>query len=270
MQVASRHCTWIPDEPGTAVEISLDSFTGLYIRFCLGLFEGKDAFVSWGDGCCEDIASGSLEADVEHTYAKEGAYKVVFRRIRHVGLRRSYGNKYQYDYDVAILSVVDSSGLVAEIPSGAFKRATNLKEFIAPNVRSVGQQPFAYCRNLEHVRLGSVGIFYDGAFQYCSSLVRYEATGTGTAYRYVWQGCSKLQELSLGNVDAIGVAAFSATPLLKDIYISGKTAAQICGADREGMIRNATWGESFPWGANSSCRFHGTDGVVMSDGTIIA
>ena len=32
---------------------------------------------------------------------------------------------------------------------------------------------------------------------------------------------------------------------------------------------HAGYGARFPWNANSNCRFHGTDGIVRADGTVL-
>ena len=50
--------------------------------------------------------------------------------------------------------------------------------------------------------------------------------------------------------------------------IDNKTVDQIKQVASSGNIV-AGYGAKFPWGAASTCRFHGTDGIVLGNGTII-
>ena len=109
---------------------------------------------------------------------------------------------------------------------------------------------------------------YDGSFQNCTSLVDYTTVSTGICWHYVWQNCSSLAELRLGAVSQFGKNDFYGADNLTDVWISDKTVDQILGVAPTGNIAGGS-GAKFPWGANSSCRFHGTDGIVRADGTVI-
>jgi len=81
-------------------------------------------------------------------------------------------------------------------------------------------------------------------------------------------GCTSLTELKLGNVSQFATGDFENTPLLKDIWIANKTVDQIKQVASSGNII-AGYGAKFPWNACSDCRFHGTDGIVLGNGTRI-
>ena len=81
----------------------------------------------------------------------------------------------------------------------------------------------------------------------------------GKEYRY---------ELRLGAVSQFATQDFQNTPNLMDIWIDNKTVEQIKQVAPEGNIV-AGYGARFPWDANAGCRFHGTNGIVLGNGTII-
>ena len=53
-----------------------------------------------------------------------------------------------------------------------------------------------------------------------------------------------------------------------DIWISDKTIDQIQQKAPVGNIV-AGYDAKFPWNASPNCRFHGTDGIVRADGTVL-
>lgn len=53
-----------------------------------------------------------------------------------------------------------------------------------------------------------------------------------------------------------------------DIWISGKTVDQIKQVASGGNIKSG-YGATFPWSANAGCRFHGDDGIVLGNGTVV-
>ena len=61
---------------------------------------------------------------------------------------------------------------------------------------------------------------------------------------------------------------FDKCPNLMDIWIDNKTVEQIKQVASVGNII-AGYGARFPWNANPNCRFHGTNGIVLGNGTII-
>lgn len=268
MQIASKQCVWNEGGSGTVVEVEMTEATGLYLRFVYGLDRDTVAVFSWGDGTVSEIPYVSGEMYADHTYPKYGKFKIRMKNVRSIGFRTLDGQS-QYNYDAAILSLVDYSGHMTGSRSGAFKRCVNLKKFIAPNATCMGQRDFAYCTSLEEVKIGNCGIYYDGTFQYCSKLKKFETGRSWTCWSYVWEGCTSLAELKLGDVNQFATRDFSNTPLLKDIWIANKTVDQIKQVAASGNIV-AGYGARFPWGACAGCRFHGTDGIVLGNGTRIS
>ena len=253
---------------GTVVGMNFTSATGRTPSFLIR-FRGKESVtIDWGDGSPRTVvAYSSSDTYAPHTFPAYGRYEITFYNAKGIGFRPLDGYP-QYGYDDAIISVVDYSGVLEDIPSGAFKYATKLERFIAPNARWVGQRPFAYCSSLKEVRLGRVTIHYDGSFQNCTALERFETLETGQCWSYVWQGCTKLRELKLGAVTQFATQDFYNCPNLADIWISNKTIAQVKQIAPEGNIV-AGYNAKFPWNAPSGCRFHCTDGIVLANGTIV-
>lgn len=271
MDLASKVAQWAAEgKVGTHVDIELNSSTGRTLRFYVRFHAGQGGSVDWGDGSSvQTIPYASGEANyVSHTFPNFGNYTIVFRNLRGIGFRYLDGQS-QGNYDDSVLSVVDYSGRLEDAPSACFKYATRLKRFIAPNLRWMGQRSFAYCSELEEVRLGKVYIHYDGSFEHCSKLVKFSTESTGTCWSYVWMGCTALKELRLGTVKQFATLDFANTPALMDIYISGKTVAQVMQVAPEGNIV-AGYNATFPWGANGETRFHCKDGIVLGNGTRIS
>lgn len=267
MQIASRQVVWNEGGRGTVVEVEMTPETGLYIQVMFDGFANRESVVDWGDGSPRSRFTNAGHEYIKHTYPRYGRYKIVAEGIWRVGLRDLDGRP-QYSYDAAIISVVDYAGQITSSNSGGFKKAVNLVRFIAPNCRWMGQRDFAYCTKLKEVVIGKNEICYDGTYQYCSSLEKYTTESTGICWSYVWEGCTKLRELRLGAVSQFATRDFASTPNLMDIWISDKTVEQIKQVAPSGNIV-AGYGAKFPWNANAGCRFHGTNGIVLANGTII-
>lgn len=267
MQIASKQPLWNEGGSSTVLEIEMTPDTGLWIQFHFDGFSDRETVISWGDGS-KDVWTSGDRRTVQHTYPAYGKYKIRCKNIHFVGHRWLDGQA-QYAFDAAITSIVDYAGQITGNSSGAFKNCVNLKKVILPNCCWMGQRDFANCTSLEEVVLGNVYIYYDGTFQNCSSLEKFTALATGCCWSYVWQGCTKLRELKLGSVNQFATQDFQNTPLLKDIWISDRTVDQIRQVAPTGNI-NSGYGARFPWGACTDCRFHGTDGIVLGNGTRIA
>ncbi len=268
MQLASRQCLW--DDGGwTVIEVEMTRATGLRLRFVHAGVAGKPSTFAWGDGTRTTRPySASNDQYAEHTYPRYGRYVIRARGVGSIGFR-SLDGQAQQPYDAAILSLVDYSGDIRASRSGAFKKAVNLKRFVAPNVAWMGQRDFAYCTSLEEVAVGEVEIYYDGTFQNCARLSKFETKKSRICWSYVWQGCASLEELRLGDVDQFATQDFANTPRLRDVWIANRTVAQITQRAESGNIV-AGYGAKFPWGASGGCRFHGTDGVVLGSGIRIS
>jgi len=267
MQVASKQSHWNFTGTGTEVELEMTPDTGLYIKFNVHGPADKITEWDWGDGSPKVTFMTHERQYLSHAYPTYGKYKIRCKNLVALGFRGLDGEP-QYDYDRAIISYVDYAGTVTGSMSGAFKCATNLKRFVAPNISGMGQRDLANCSSLEEVVLGQCGIYYDGTFQNCPKLTKFTTGRSWTCWSYVWQGCMSLTELRLGDVNQFATQDFTNTPQLADIYIANKTIDQIKQVAASGNIV-AGYGAKFPWGATATCRFHGTDGIVLGNGTII-
>ena len=267
MQIASRQPMWNEGGRGTVVEVNMTPTTGLKFQLAYHATNGSPVVINWGDGNKTEHPYRGGDILTAHTYLLYGKYKVTVEGVRSIGLRFLDGQA-QYSYDAAVISVVDYCGQITGSQSAAFKKAVNLERFICPNCTWQGQRDFAYCSKLKEVVIGMNGICYDGTYQYCSSLEKYTTLRTNTCWSYVWQGCTKLRELRLGAVTQFATQDFDNCPNLMDIWIDNKTVEQIKQVASEGNII-AGYGARFPWNANPNCRFHGTNGIVLGNGTII-
>ena len=268
MQIASKQCLWTDGVKGTVVEVEMTPTTGKYLRFKCDFTTNQDIVVSWGDGTKSEYAYRTGEFGFDHTYADYGKYKIVLNGMRNLGFRTLDGQA-QCQYDPCIISMVDYSGQITGSRSGAWKRCVNLEKFICPNCKWMGQRDFAYCTKLRQVIIGASDIYYDGTFQGCTALVDFQTQRSWTCWSYVWQNCTALTELKLGDVNQFATQDFSGCANLQDIWIANKTVDQIKQVASSGNIV-AGYGARFPWGAPSTCRFHGTDGIVLGNGTRVS
>ena len=266
MQVASRQHLWSEGGRGTVIEVEMTQTTGLYICFRCNASQNMPVTVSWGDGTKSEFVYTTADIVPSHTYGAYGHYKIVFENVRCIGFRNLDGEPH-YSYDAAIVSYVDYSGVVTGSRSGAFKRAVNLERFIAPSLTGYGQRDFAYCSKLKEVVTPLAGYFYDGVFQSCPKIETLDLRG-GTMWSYVFKDCTSLREIHFTSVNQISTQCFSGCYQLTDVWIDNKTVEQIKQVASTGNIV-AGYGAKFPWNAPSGCRFHGSNGIVLGDGTII-
>lgn len=274
MIIAAHHTLKYNKEKKTGLHIKLNmtSTTGLSITFILRYDSklipvGKEVRVDWGDGNKETLTYANTSISASHTYSSYGHYTVIFYDSVLVPAMRILDGHDHYDYEKAILSVVDYSNTATGIDSGAFKYCNNLTKAILPAINSCGQRSFGDCSNLERVVIKDPNIYYDGTFENCQKLtsftVNYNPSNTRQAqcWHYVWATCSALTELHVGRVSQFGNGCFTNCTHLTDVYIDNHTINE---------IKNS-FGKSyaFPWGAGSTVKFHGTDGYVLGDGTLV-
>ena len=150
MQLASRQCLWKDTGLGVEVVLDMTNETGRYIKFLVDAIDrDKPVVIQWGDGTSpEKIDCPEDRTAVEHTYAANGRYRVLFQNIGRIMLRWLDGHP-QYNYDNSVISIVDQVGILTGFNSGAFKSSTRLEQVIAPAANDVGQRPFAYCTSLK-------------------------------------------------------------------------------------------------------------------------
>ena len=270
MQVASKHPLWSKTHFGTEVELEMTPETGRSIKFYFGWYRMRPIHVDWGDGRKERIAADGTDGAVyvRHTYPRYGRFRIRARDARCLSFSEGEGWVEGESYFAAVTSVVDHGNTLAHLDSGGWKGCANLKRFIAPASNWVGQRTFYNCRSLREVVLGKVTVHFDGSFENCSALESYTAVSTGQCWSYVFRGCTRIRELRLGGVTQFATDVFWNTPSLMDIWIDGKTVEQIKQVASSGNIASG-YSARFPWGANRDCRFHGTNGIVLGNGTII-
>lgn len=195
----------------------------------------------------------------------------------------------------------------SEIVAYLCRNNTALTRLDAPNVQTIGTRAFEGCANLRSVNLPKVSSVASYAFQSCSALssidlpelsgspgtymFRY-CTGLTSAtcpkavacisymfygctnlisakfeaaeylYGNAFNGCSRLREVHLPSCvhfqdSAAMSVTFSGTPANLEVWLTSLTAAQIKAAAR------------FPFGAQGTAKFHGSDGYVLGNGTIV-
>lgn len=246
---------------------------------------GDQLIIDWGDGTSPTVYTYTSSTDnfsLSHTYGTYGEYDIVF-----TGFCLSFGfaqlDGSTFNYSKAPISIIDYTGVVGMGASGAFKSAINLQKLILPFVTGMGQRDFAYCTSLTEVELGCPTIYYDGVFQGCTALTSFKvnydvllprwkelyptwtettfANRSCTCWHSVWNGCSSIKELNVGHITQFGNTEFTGCSSLTDVYITNRTTSE---------IKNS-FGKSykFPWGAGTTVKFHGTDGYVLGDGTIV-
>lgn len=270
MQVASKHPLWCIGHSGTEVMMELTPATGRRVKFYFEWYKLRPIDVDWGDGKRQTVAADNREGAVyiTHDYPRYGKFRLRAVDVR--GLSFSEGDGWVQDepYMNAVTSVVDYGGTLTRLDSGGWKGCANLVRFIAPGSTWMGQRTFYNCRKLKEVVLGKIGIHYDASFENCTSLENYTTVTTGQCWSYIFRGCTKIRELRLGTVSQFATQDFKNTPNLMDIWIDGKTVEQIKQVASSGNIASG-YGAKFPWNANANCRFHGTNGIVLGNGTII-
>ena len=270
MQVASKHPLWCIGHSGTEVELQMTAATGLFMQFNVGWYKNQPIDIDWGDGRKQTVPGASTENHiyVGHTYPRYGKYRVRAENARVFSFSEGDGWVQGEPFMNAAIAVVDYGGSLRAIDSGGWKGCANLQRFIAPASTWMGQRSFYNCRKLKEVVLGKISIHYDGSFENCSALEKYTTESTGQCWRYIFRGCTRISELRLGAVSQFATQDFQNTPNLMDIWIDNKTVEQIKQVAPSGNIASG-YGAKFPWNANANCRFHGTNGIVLGNGTII-
>ena len=270
MQIASRQPLWNEGHRGTEVELLMTPATGLYMKFNAAWYKNQNIDIDWGDGTRQTVMAADVEGHVypSHTYASYGKYIVRAENAKAFSFSEGDGWVQDEPFMNAAIAVVDYGGTLKTIQSGGWKGCANLERFIAPWSTWMGQRSFYNCRKLREVVLGKIGIHYDGSFENCSALEKYTTESTGQCWSYIFRGCTRICELRLGAVSQFATQDFQNTPNLMDIWIDNKTVEQIKQVATEGNIV-AGYSARFPWDANAGCRFHGTNGIVLGNGTII-
>lgn len=241
MQIASRQCLWKDTfaGPGTilAVEASSASMT---VRIARGdLADGSDSVVvNWGDGQKKEYLRIS---DAKHTYEKPGEYMVrISDDIRSFGFTDSSPSGEVPERDM-LRELVSLGSKVTAITTYAFNNCHFMRGVInLPNVTSIGGYAFGSTRGITDFILPSMTELVETSFYCGPSPTQIHADNVRRIDSCFW--------------DYYGWKLY-------DLYLRNSTCAQIKAMS------------GFPFNAEriaEEVRFHGSDGIVLKDGTVIA
>lgn len=240
MQVASRQCLWKDTIAGPvtrlAVEASSDCMT---VRIAQGdLAPGSASVtVNWGDGTksvCSRIA------DARHTYERPGEYRI------------------------AISDDLCSFGFTESSPSGPVPERDMLRELVSlgSKVTSIASYGFNNCKNMRGVmnlpNVTSIGSYAFGSTLGITDFILPSMTRLVQTSFYSNPGPRQMHADNVRQIDSFFWDYYGWK--LYDLYLRNSTCAQIKAMS------------GFPFKADRAAeavRFHGSDGVVLADGTII-
>ena len=239
MQVASRQCLWKDTIAGSgtllAVEASSDCMT---VRIAHGdLAPGSTSVtVNWGDGTKSVY---SRISNARHTYEKPGEYRIAISDLCTFGFTESSPSGPVPERDM-LRELVSLGSKVTSIASYGFNNCKKMRGVVnLPNVTSIGSYAFGSTLGITDFTL--------------PSMTRLEQTS-------FYSGPSPRQ-MHADNVTQIDSSFWDYYGWkLYDLYLRNSTCAQI-----RAMV-------GFPFCADmkdEEVRFHGSDGTVLKDGTII-
>jgi len=240
MQVASRQCLWKDTIAGTgtllAVEASSDCMT---VRIARGdLAPGSTSVtVGWGDGTKSVY---SRISNAQHTYEKPGEYRI------------------------AISDDICSFGFTESSPSGPVPERDMLRELVSlgSKVTSIASYGFNNCKNMRGVmnlpNVTSIGSYAFGSTLGITDFILPSMTRLVQTSFYSNPGPRQIHADNVKQIDSRFWEYYGWK--LYDLYLRNSTCAQIKAMS------------GFPFYADRAAetvRFHGSDGVVLADGTII-
>ena len=272
MQIASRQPLWNDWRKGTVVTVEMTAATGLYIRFVSLPANDGPIVVRWGDGTRHVCANPSEMGEFhwyDHTYAQSGRYRITITGIGTLGFVIN-AKRTSESYFASVVSVADYTGQISTALKYSFDRAVNMEKLTLPNCTRFEAGSVERCTKLSEVVVNDCDYIGSGAFQNDTSLETFTAGRLGLAELSPWSGCTAMREMRFADVKELGNRAFGDMPNLTDIWIEGRTVAQIMQTAPTGNIISHD-GTKFPWAVSNrgSVRFHGSDGIVLGDGTII-
>lgn len=238
MQVASRQCLWKDTiaGPGTmlAVEASEECMT---VQIARGeLAEGSSSVtVNWGDGSKSEY---SRISNARHTYAKPGEYRIIISDdLCSFGYSESSGTGPVRDM---VRELIALGSKVTAISTYGFNNCHKMRGVInLPNVTSIGGYAFGTTLGISDFILPSMTRLVQTSF-YCGPSPR---------------------QIHADNVTQIDSSFWDYYGWkLYDLYLRNSTCAQIKAMS------------GFPFKADrieDEVRFHGSDGIVLKNGTII-
>jgi hypothetical protein len=234
MQIASRKPLWhdghIPkDKTVLFLNVTSASMTAR-IGTCTLAPGSTSITIDWGDRTVEEYEA---VAGATHTYAREGEYMVTISDdVEEFGVA-GYGSTEAYNDMYAELANVAPK--VKTISGYGFNNCHKMRGVInLPNVTTIGGYAFGTTLGITDFILPSMTNIVQTSF---------------------YAGPSPRQ-IHIDNAQRIDSRFFDYYGHhLADVYITGKTRSQIKSMS------------GFPFAARASVRFHGSDGIVMGDGT---
>lgn len=107
-----------------------------------------------------------------------------------------------------------------EVPEGAFKGLA-ITDFSSSQLKSIGNNAFEGCVQLEYIELDSVESIGDSAFSGCIGLQTVKFTNAKTLGREVFKNCTELTNVTLSNVTVIGTDSFNGCT--KEMVLKGSS-----------------------------------------------
>lgn len=234
MQVAARNPLWNEGVGKGTVLIVRASDASMTVSIVGGdLAEGSEmVVVDWGDGCVEGRTSFR---NVRHTYPDARDYKIKISDDL-----KSFGFTNGSDSDAyrqMLKELVSIGSKVTSIASNGFNNCRSMRGVInLPNVTSIGSYAFGSTGNVTEFILPSMRQLVQTSF-------------------YFGPTASKMYCDNVTSIDSQFWGYYGGR--LVDVYIRKKTCQQIKAMS------------GFPFKAGAAVRFHGSDGIVLGNGTII-
>ena len=237
MQVASKSVLWTESFPknATVLVVRIGPY-GMTAKICAGsLAQGSESVtVDWGDGTKESFPNLSNRM---HTYRREKDYTIkISDDIQSFGF--TAGNPGGDHFRNMLLELVCVGSKVTRLEGYGFNNCHNMRGVInLPNVTSIGGYCFGTTLGITDYFLPSMTTLVQESFY----------AGSSPARMYV----DNVTHIPSRFFDYYG-------PHMTDMFIRNKTCSAIKAMS------------GFPFCANSNVRFHGSDGIVMANGTIIS
>jgi len=240
MQVASRQCVWKDATYKTGTVLAVEASSAcMTVRIAQGeLADGSDSvIVYWGDG---QESKYSRINGAKHSYAEPGEYRIsISDDIRSFGFTDNTQTDSSPERDM-LRELVSLGSKVTSIASYGFNNCKKMRGVMnLPNVTSIGGYAFGSTLGITDFILPSMTRLVQTSF--------YSNPGP--------------RQMHADNVTQIDSSFWDYYGWkLYDLYLRNSTCAQIKAMS------------GFPFkadGASEAVRFHGSDGVVLADGTII-
>ena len=240
MQLAARQLVWNEGwrASGKTVLVIRADAANMTVKLCTGSLApgSSEVAVDWGDGTVERFPNlnGCM-----HTYARERDYGVkISDDLSSFGF--TSGNPGDVRYRDMLVELVSLGRKVTSITGYGFNNCHNMRGVMnLPNVTSIGGYAFGTTLGITDFILPSMTRLVQTSFYCGPSPTQIHADNARQVDSRFW--------------DYYGWRLY-------DLYLRGSTCAQI----------KAMGG--FPFNADriqETVRFHGSDGIVLADGTVI-